>query len=236
MYPNSDKHFNPLNKIKDLKNCKMGENTHGTESKSYIKVLWFRNPWCTLYCKPKSIPHEVGGTWTDFYTTQEYHIQMLPTTNKATIQSWNNGTTPHCPKITGGTLLIGDSRRRTVKRHFHGKYERPQNTKWTFEDNTRPDKALKLTIIIKLGARSQLAIQNKNNSDPSMVSVVGRSEPVLAISNSRYRGNPRQPRGGYHNPDNHNSNHSIIAKFWTIVEPRTQCKMRCAWTDMQALQ
>ena len=30
-----------------------------------------------------------------------------------------------------------------------------------------------------------------------MVSIVGRSEPALTISSSRYRGNNRQPRGNY---------------------------------------
>ena len=54
-----------------------------------------------------------------------------------------------------------------------------------------PEKALELAISIELGARSQLAIQAKQTSDPSMVSIVGRSEPVLAISSSRYRENFR---------------------------------------------
>ena len=67
-----------------------------------------------------------------------------------------------------------------------------------------PEKALESAISIELGARSQLAIQAKNTTDPSMVSIVGRSEPVLAISSSRYRGNYRgnfsQPRGNYQSP------------------------------------
>ena len=64
-----------------------------------------------------------------------------------------------------------------------------------------PKKALELAISIELGARSQLAIQAKHTSDPSMVSIVGRSEPVLAITSSKYRGNFRgnysQPRGTF---------------------------------------
>ena len=65
------------------------------------------------------------------------------------------------------------------------------------------EKALEWAISIELGARSQLAIQNiqnshtKHTSDPSMVSIVGRSEPVLEITSSRYRGNFR---GNYSQP------------------------------------
>ena len=60
-----------------------------------------------------------------------------------------------------------------------------------------PEKALELAISIELGARSQLAIQANNTTDPSMLSIVERLEPVLAISCSRYSGNNKQPRGSY---------------------------------------
>ena len=79
-----------------------------------------------------------------------------------------------------------------------------------------PEKALELAISIVLGARIQLAIQAKNTTDPSLLSIVGRSEPVLAITSSRYRGNYRgifsQPRGNY-NPPRGNSNQSNRQQF-----------------------
>ena len=73
-----------------------------------------------------------------------------------------------------------------------------------------PEKALELAISIDLGARSQLAIQAKHTSDTSMVSIIGQSESVLAISSSRYRGNFRgnysQPRGTFTQPRGNNNN------------------------------
>ena len=75
-----------------------------------------------------------------------------------------------------------------------------------------PEKALELAISIELGARSQLAIQAKSTTDPSMVSIVGRSEPVLAITSSRYRGNFRsnysQPRGTFTQSRGNNNNNT----------------------------
>ena len=75
-----------------------------------------------------------------------------------------------------------------------------------------PEKALELAISIELGARSQLAIQAKHTSDPSTLSIVGRSEPVLAISGSRYRGNFRgnysQSRGTFTQPRGNNNNNN----------------------------
>ena len=73
-----------------------------------------------------------------------------------------------------------------------------------------PEKALELPISIELVARSQLAIQAKHTSDSSMVSIVGRSEPVLAITKSRYcgnfRGNYSQPRGTFTQLRGNNNN------------------------------
>ena len=73
-----------------------------------------------------------------------------------------------------------------------------------------PEKALELAISIELSAQSQLAIQAKQTSDPSMVSIVGRSEPVLAITSSRYRGDFRgsysQPRGTFTQLRGNNNN------------------------------
>ena len=63
----------------------------------------------------------------------------------------------------------------------------PEIQKELLKVTLEPEKALELAISIELGARSQLAIQAKHTSDPSMVSIVGRSEPVLAISSSRYQ-------------------------------------------------
>ena len=95
-----------------------------------------------------------------------------------------------------------------------------------------PEKALELAIGIELGARSQLAIQAKHASDPSMVSIVGRSEPVLAISSSRYRrnfrGNYSQPRGTFTQPRGNNNNNNQSnrqqvqhnCKLWTTLDTR----------------
>ena len=60
---------------------------------------------------------------------------------------------------------------------------------------TRTEKALELAISMELGAQSQIAIKANNTTDPSLVTIVGRSEPVLAISSSRYRGSNRGNSG-----------------------------------------
>ena len=81
---------------------------------------------------------------------------------------------------------------------------------------TEPDfkkKLLKKTLDPKITRTSHrhftrrtkpISHRSKKTIDPSMVSIVGRSEPVLAISSSRYRGNNRgnysQPRGNYNSP------------------------------------
>ena len=86
----------------------------------------------------------------------------------------------------------------------------PEKQKELLKKTLDPEKALELAISIELGGRSQLAIQAKHTSDPSMVSIVGQSEPVLAISSSRYRGNFRgnysQPRGTCTQPRGNNNN------------------------------
>ena len=101
-----------------------------------------------------------------------------------------------------------------------------------------PEKALELAISTDLGAQSQLAIQAKHISGPSMVSIVGRSEPVLAISSARYRGNFRgnysQFRGTFTqlrgNNNNNQSNRQQVqhncrncGKPWTR-DHRTKCQ------------
>ena len=58
----------------------------------------------------------------------------------------------------------------------------PEIQKELLKVTLAPEKALKLAISIELSARSHLAIKAKNTTDPSMVSIVGRSEPILAIS------------------------------------------------------
>ena len=64
-----------------------------------------------------------------------------------------------------------------------------------------PEKAFDFAISIELGVQSQLAVEAKKTTDPSIVSIVGRSVSVLAISSSTYRGTNRgnysQPRGNY---------------------------------------
>ena len=86
----------------------------------------------------------------------------------------------------------------------------PEIQKELLKVTLNPEKALELNININLRAQSQLAIQAKHTSDPSMVSIVGRSEPILAISSSRYRGNFRgnysQPRGTFIQPRGNNNN------------------------------
>ena len=68
-----------------------------------------------------------------------------------------------------------------------------------------------------------------------MVSIVGRYEPVLAISSSRrrgnYRGNFNQPKGNY-NPPRGNSNQSNRQQFqqhycWNCGQPWTQEHRAC---------
>ena len=77
----------------------------------------------------------------------------------------------------------------------------PEIQKKLLKATLDPEKVLELAIIIELGARRQLVIQAKHTTDPSMVSIIGQSEHVLAISTSRYRGkfrgNYSQPRGTY---------------------------------------
>ena len=88
----------------------------------------------------------------------------------------------------------------------------PEIQKEHLKVTLEPEKALELAISIELGARSQLAIQAKSTTDPSMVSIVGRSEPVLAITSSRYRGNFRgnysQPRGTFTQSRGNNNNNT----------------------------
>ena len=88
----------------------------------------------------------------------------------------------------------------------------PEIQKELLKVTLEPEKALELAISIELGARSQLAIQAKSTTDPSMVSIVGRSEPVLAITSSRYRGNFRgnysQPRGTFTQSRGNNNNNT----------------------------
>ena len=88
---------------------------------------------------------------------------------------------------------------------FTAKITDPEKQKELLKVTLDPEKALELAISIELGARSQA----KHTSDSSMVSIVGRSEPVLAISSSRYRGNFRgnysQPRGTFTQPRGNNN-------------------------------
>ena len=92
----------------------------------------------------------------------------------------------------------------------------PEIQKKLVKVTLEPEKALELAISMELGDRSRLAIQANNKTDPSMVSIVGRSEPVLAISSSRYRwkyrGQLSQPRGNYNSPRG-NSNQSNRQQF-----------------------
>ena len=92
----------------------------------------------------------------------------------------------------------------------------PETQKELLKVTLDPEKALELATSIELGARSQLAIQAKNTTDPSMISIVGRSELVPTISSSRYRGNYQgnfsQPRGKYNLPRG-NSNQSNRQQF-----------------------
>ena len=89
----------------------------------------------------------------------------------------------------------------------------PEIQKELLKITLEPEKALELVISIELGARSQLAIQVKSRTDPSMVSIVGRSELVLAITSSRYRGNFRgnysQPRGTFTQSRGNNNNNTV---------------------------
>ena len=113
----------------------------------------------------------------------------------------------------------------------------PEIQKELFKEKLEPEKALELAISIDLGAQSQLAIQAINTTEPSMVSIVGRSEPVLSISSSRYRGNYRgsvsQPRSNYQSPrgNSYQSNRQQFQQHncrncgqpWT-QEHRSKCK------------
>ena len=54
-----------------------------------------------------------------------------------------------------------------------------------------PEKALELAVSIELGIRSQLAIQARQPADASTTPLIGREEPVMEISSSRYHGSNR---------------------------------------------
>ena len=54
-----------------------------------------------------------------------------------------------------------------------------------------PEKALELAVSIELGIRSQLAIQARQPVDARTIPFIGREEPVMEISSSRYRGSNR---------------------------------------------
>ena len=54
-----------------------------------------------------------------------------------------------------------------------------------------PEKALELAVSIELGIRSQLAIQARQPADVTSTPLIGREEPVMEISSSRYRGSNR---------------------------------------------
>ena len=56
-----------------------------------------------------------------------------------------------------------------------------------------PEKALELAVSIELGIRSQLAIQARQPLDSSATPFIGREEPVMEISSSRFRGSSRPP-------------------------------------------
>ena len=56
-----------------------------------------------------------------------------------------------------------------------------------------PEKALELAVSIQLGIRSQLAMQARQPLDASATPFIGREEPVVEISSSRYRGSIRPP-------------------------------------------
>ena len=56
-----------------------------------------------------------------------------------------------------------------------------------------PEKALELALSIELGIRSQLAIQARQPLDASATPFIGREEPVMEISSSRFRGSSRPP-------------------------------------------
>ena len=56
-----------------------------------------------------------------------------------------------------------------------------------------PEKALELAVSIELGIRSQLAIQARQTLDASATPFIGRDEPVMKISSSRFRGSSRPP-------------------------------------------
>ena len=56
-----------------------------------------------------------------------------------------------------------------------------------------PEKALELASSIELGIRSQLATQARQPLDASATPFIGREEPVLEISSSRFRGSSRPP-------------------------------------------
>ena len=99
---------------------------------------------------------------------------------------------------------------------FTAKLTDPEIQKELLKATLDPEKAFELAISIELGARNQLAIQAKNTTDTSIVSIVGRSEPVFAIISSRYRGSYRgnfsRPRGKY-NPLRGNRNQSNRQQF-----------------------
>ena len=152
----------------------------------------------------------------------ERKLRALLATNQTSTKVRNYGAIPLRSKVPSRTLSTGNTRRRAVKRQIQ---------KELLKVTLYPEKALELAISIELGARNQLAIQAKHTSDPSMVSIVGRSDPVLAITSSRYRGNFRgnysQPRGTFtqlrgNNNNNQSNRQQVQQNCRNCGQPWTQ--------------
>ena len=189
------------------------------------KINGLSNHWIrgTPDAHPKVPPHKcrehhdtttVGRIGVDIYTATKCDVWPISTANQTSAKRRNHGAIPICPKVSGRILsALEDDLLRDI---FTANMTDPETQKELLKVTLDPEKALELAISIELGARSQLGIQAKHTSDPSMVSIVGRSEPVLAILSSRYlgnfRGNYSRPRGTFTQPRGNNNQSFTLPK------------------------
>ena len=154
----------------------------------------------------------VGRIRVDIYKTKECNFWPVFVANRRQQKGETMEQFHSALRSLAQFCQLGTLEDRLLRDIFTANMNDPQLQKELLKVTLEPEKALELAISIELGARSQLAIQAKSTTDPSMVSIVGRSEPVLAVTSSMYRGNFRgnynQPRGTFTQSRGNNDNNT----------------------------